>query len=164
MVNIHDHGLQSRLKVAMLDNLLNVYSIIIVIIIACIGLGLTILHRWIWQLITFNWNIQPKMGISGEGRRNEKSLYIGLFCSFCRSNERVFMIPKIKISKINCKIKSMFKIISGLVTLRLYFSEKDHKQTFSPSCRNWTICTLYLQFNYRHLIGVEEDKYRSAEW
>ena len=41
----HDHVLQSRLKVAMLDNLLNVYSIIIVIIVACIGLGLSLLHR-----------------------------------------------------------------------------------------------------------------------
>ena len=37
---------------------------------------------------------------------------------FPRSNERVFIIPKIQISIINCKIKS---ILSGLVTGRLYF-------------------------------------------
>ena len=37
---------------------------------------------------------------------------------FPRSNERGFMVPKIRISKITCKIKS---ILSGLVTQRLYF-------------------------------------------
>ena len=35
-----------RLKVAMLDNLLNVYSIVVVIIAACIGVGLSFLHRY----------------------------------------------------------------------------------------------------------------------
>ena len=37
---------------------------------------------------------------------------------FPRSSERVFGVPKIQISKINCKIKS---ILSGLLTRRLYF-------------------------------------------
>ena len=53
---------------------------------------------------------------------------------FQRSTERLFRVPKIQISKINCKIKS---ISSGLVTRRLHFLKKyDTKQTFSPSCRN----------------------------
>ena len=57
---------------------------------------------------------------------------------FPRSTERLFMMSKTQISKINCKIKS---ILSGLVTRTLYFLKKyDTKQPFSPSCRNWPIC------------------------
>ena len=39
---------------------------------------------------------------------------------FPRSHEKVFMVRKIQISKIDCKIEF---IISGLVTWRLYFNE-----------------------------------------
>ena len=61
------------------------------------------------------------------------------------SREKIFMIYKIQISKINCKIKS---ILSGSVTRKLYFlKKKDTKQAFSPSCRNWPIWVLSHRYN-----------------
>ena len=65
---------------------------------------------------------------------------------FPRSNERLFRVWKIQISKINCKIKS---ILSGFVARTLYFLKKyDTKQAFSPSCRNWPICWLCIDLNH----------------
>ena len=66
---------------------------------------------------------------------------------FPGSYERVFMVTKIQISKINCKIKS---ILSGLVARWLYsFQISDVNQGFSPSCR---ICFHYASLKSQYLM------------
>ena len=71
--------------------------------------------------------------------------------NFPGSYERVFMVTKIQISKINCIIKS---ILSGLVARRLYFFQKlDIKQQFSPSCRIWPICCYHISSTCKELLS-----------
>ena len=70
------------------------------------------------------------------------SLILKLVKNLPRLNKRVFRMPKIQVSKINCKIKS---ILSGLVTGRLYFYEKIWQKTAIFPCPAETdpaICNL----------------------